>query len=119
MAGLSKLQKAYREFFKALMDEYGVKSPVQLKTADQRKEFFSRIKKEWPKAKAKIQEIALRTEIRIMIKEVLNETTKSAGVKKVLQLMDKGYDYTAAVKKVSKEDKLDIKKLEKDLEPFI
>ena len=56
MAGLSKLQKAYREFFKALMDEYGIKSPVQLKTSEQRKEFFNRIKKEWPAAKKNIQE---------------------------------------------------------------
>ena len=71
----SKLQVAYREFFKALMDEFGVKSPVQLKTAEQRKEFFNRIKKEWPKAKAKIGEHYLRTEIRVMIKEVLNEKT--------------------------------------------
>jgi hypothetical protein len=68
---LSKLQQAYREFFKALMDEYGVKSPVELK--DKRSEFFNRIKKEWPAAKKKIKEGVLRQEIRDVIVEVLEE----------------------------------------------
>lgn len=68
---LSKLQTAYREFFKALMDEYGVKSPVELK--DKRSEFFNRIKKEWPAAKKKIKEGVLRQEIREIITEVLDE----------------------------------------------
>lgn len=66
---LSKLQIAYREFFKAMMDEYDVKSPVQL--GDKRSEFFSRIKKEWPAAKKKIQEGVLRKTIRNMISEIL------------------------------------------------
>lgn len=68
---LSKLQKAYREFFKAMMDEFGVKSPVELK--DKRSEFFNRIKKEWPTAKKKIKEGVLRQEIRDIIVETLNE----------------------------------------------
>jgi hypothetical protein len=68
---LSKLQKAYREFFKALMDEYGVKSPVELK--DKRSEFFNRIKKEWPAAKKKIKEGVLRQTIRNMITEILEK----------------------------------------------
>ena len=49
---LSKLQIAYREFFTNMMDEYGVKSPVQL--GNKRSEFFTRIKKEWPKERSKI-----------------------------------------------------------------
>ena len=68
---LSKLQQAYREFFKAMMDEFGVKSPVQL--GDKRSEFFNRIKAEWPAAKKKIKEGVLRQEIREMITEVLEE----------------------------------------------
>jgi len=68
---LSKLQQAYREFFKALMDEYEVKSPVQL--GDKRSEFFNRIKKEWPAAKKKIKEGVIRQEIREMIVEVLED----------------------------------------------
>ena len=72
---LSKLQKAYREFFSAMMDEYDVKSPVQL--GDKRSEFFNRIKKEWPKAKKAIKEGVLRQEIRAMITEVINEGTLS------------------------------------------
>jgi len=67
---LSKLQIAYREFFKALMDEFGVKSPVQL--GDKRSEFFNRVKKEWPAAKKKIQEGVLRQTIRNMIVEVMD-----------------------------------------------
>lgn len=70
-AKLSVLQTAYREFFKAMMDEYGVKSPVELK--DKRSEFFNRIKKEWPTAKKKIKEGVIRQEIRDMIVEVLEE----------------------------------------------
>jgi len=66
---LSKLQLAYREFFKALMAEYDVTSPVQL--GDKRSEFFNRVKKEWPAAKKKIQEGVLRQKIRSMIVEVL------------------------------------------------
>ena len=45
------------------------------------------------------------------------EKTKSA--KKVLQLMDDDYEYEDAIKKVSKEDKIDIKQLEKEVDPFI
>ena len=72
---LSKLQKAYREFFSAMMDEFDVKSPVQL--GDKSKEFFNRIKKEWPAAKKKIKEGVLRQEIRAMITEIISEGTLS------------------------------------------
>ena len=64
---LSKLQLAYREFFKAMMEEYGVTSPVQL--GDKRSEFFTRIKKEWPAAKRKIKEGYVRQVIRNLIVE--------------------------------------------------
>lgn len=67
---LSKLQLAYREFFKAKMAEFGIKSPVDLKTDDERKKFWNSIKKEWPAAKKKIQENTLRKYIRSIIKEV-------------------------------------------------
>ena len=76
---LSKLQQAYREFFKALMAEFDVKSPVQL--GDKSKEFFNRIKKEWPIAKKKIKEGVLRQEIRSMITEIINEAEESKQVK--------------------------------------
>lgn len=75
---LSKLQKAYREFFSAMMDEYDVKSPVQL--GDKRSEFFNRIKKEWPKAKKAIKEGILRQEIREMITEMISEAEESKQI---------------------------------------
>lgn len=78
MAELSTLQKAYREFFRALMDEYGISSPVQLKTAEKRKEFFNRIKSEWPAVKRSLKEHYLRLQIRKMIMEELNEAKKPA-----------------------------------------
>jgi len=52
-------------------------------------------------------------------KEYLEEAKKSKSASKVLQLMDKDMEYVDAVKKVSKEDNIPIKKLEKELEPFI
>ncbi len=45
---------------------------------------------------------------------------KSNAAKKVLQLMDKDYSYTEALKKTLNEDKrLDKKKLEKELDKYI
>ena len=61
------------------MDEYGITSPVQLKTADQRKEFFNKIKNEWPKAKRQIKEHYLRLHIRKMITEELKSYTLKKG----------------------------------------
>ena len=68
---LSKLQSAYQEFFRAKMEEFGVKSPVELKGDDKRKEFWNSIKKEWPKAKKQIKEGVLRQTIRYIIEEQL------------------------------------------------
>ena len=70
---LSKLQQAYREFFLAKMEEFGVKSPVELRTDEKRKEFWNSIKKEWPAAKRAINEGVLRKEIRKAIAEVLED----------------------------------------------
>ena len=43
---LSILQKAYKEFFLAMLDEYKVSSPAQL-SKEQKSIFFIRIKTEW------------------------------------------------------------------------
>jgi hypothetical protein len=43
---------AYQEFFKSMLQKYGVKSPMQLK-GDQRKKFFSELKTGWAKQKNK------------------------------------------------------------------
>ena len=50
---LSKLQKAYQKFFKEKLEDYDVKSPAALDKENMSK-FFSEIKTEWPKEKAKI-----------------------------------------------------------------
>jgi hypothetical protein len=50
---LSFLQKAYREFFHALLHEYDAKSPAQL-TKELKSEFFTRIKNEWKLKKAEL-----------------------------------------------------------------
>ena len=49
----SEAQDAYREFFRAKLEEFGAKSPAEL-SEDQKKEFFNQIKAEWPDAKAEM-----------------------------------------------------------------
>ena len=48
---LSILQKAFRDFFLAMLDEYDVNSPAQL-TKAKKSAFFTRIKEEWKVKKA-------------------------------------------------------------------
>lgn len=50
---LSMLQKAYREFFLGMLDEYEVDSPAKL-SHEQKREFFTRIKQGWKEKKAEI-----------------------------------------------------------------
>lgn len=47
------LQKAYREFFLGMLDEYEVDSPAKL-SHEQKREFFTRIKQGWKEKKAEI-----------------------------------------------------------------
>lgn len=67
----SVLQKKYAEFFRSKMEEFGVKSPVELKTTEERKRFWNSIKDEWPEAKKKIKEGHFRQTIRNIIAEEL------------------------------------------------
>ena len=62
----SEAQDAYREFFRAKLEEFGAKSPAEL-SEDQKKDFFNQIKAEWPDAKA----------------EMLNESKESDEANKV------------------------------------
>lgn len=80
----SPLQKAYAEFFRSKMEEFGVKSPVELKTTEERKKFWNSIKNEWPEAKKKIKEGYFRQTIRKLISEVLIEETSSQEMKNYL-----------------------------------
>lgn len=47
---LSNLQQEYREFFKFMLDCYGVKSPSKL-SDENKKEFFNNVNKYWTKGK--------------------------------------------------------------------
>lgn len=53
---LSLLQKAYKEFFLAMLEEYNVASPAKL-TREQKREFFTRIKNEWKLRKADLLKV--------------------------------------------------------------
>jgi len=67
---LSPLQKAYSEFFFAMLDEYEVKSPASL-SKEKKTEFFNRIKKEWPKAKRGVKQETREDKVREVIREEL------------------------------------------------
>jgi len=45
---LSDLQIAYRDYFKALLDEFDVDSPTEL-NSDEKKKFFDKVKAGWKK----------------------------------------------------------------------
>lgn len=66
---LSTLQKKYSDFFFDMLDQFDVKSPAQL-SSDKKKEFFNRIKKEWPKEKRKTTNEG-KIEIRDIIREIV------------------------------------------------
>lgn len=53
---LSLLQKAYKEFFLAILAEYNVDSPAKL-TKEQKSIFFTRIKNEWKLKKADLLKV--------------------------------------------------------------
>jgi len=47
---LSDTQKAYREYFQKILDEFDAKSPADLSEEDKKK-FFSKVKEGWDKEK--------------------------------------------------------------------
>jgi hypothetical protein len=48
---LSELQKEYADFFRGKLNLYGVKSPAELKTKENKSKFFTEIKQDWAKVK--------------------------------------------------------------------
>jgi hypothetical protein len=48
---LSELQKEYRHFFLGKLKLYGVKSPAELKSKENKSKFFTEIKQDWAKIK--------------------------------------------------------------------
>jgi hypothetical protein len=53
---LSALQVEYREYFKFMLDCYGVKSPAKL-SDDKKKEFFDNVNKYWVKGKGATKDL--------------------------------------------------------------
>jgi uncharacterized short protein YbdD (DUF466 family) len=73
---LSPLQKAYREFFRYMLDKYGVNSPKSL-SEEKKKEFFDEIQNSWIKGTGLTQ--AMQKE---MEEAVEGETKKEEEPKK-------------------------------------
>lgn len=86
----SEVQDAYREFFRAKLEEFGAKSPAEL-SEDQKKDFFNQIKAEWPDAKA----------------EMLNESKESDEANKVA--FARAYADCNDIKKIQKIDEILLK----------
>jgi len=53
---LSALQEEYREYFKCILDCYGVKSPAKL-SEEKKKEFFDNVAKYWTKGKGATKDL--------------------------------------------------------------
>jgi len=53
---LSPLQEEYREYFKCILDCYGVKSPAKL-SEEKKKEFFDNVNKYWTKGKGATKDL--------------------------------------------------------------
>jgi len=53
---MSPLQEEYREYFKYILDCYGVKSPAKL-SDEKKKEFFDNINKYWTKGKGATKDL--------------------------------------------------------------
>jgi len=53
---LSPLQEEYREYFKCILDCYGVKSPSKL-SDEKKKEFFDNVNKYWTKGKGATKDL--------------------------------------------------------------
>ena len=68
---LSELQKEYRDFFLGRLKLYGVKSPAELKTKENKSKFFTEIKQDWVKVK-----LAKKQKQEIEKRQVHNVTTE-------------------------------------------
>ena len=91
---LSPLQKAYSEFFFAMMDEFDVTSPSKI-SDEKKKEFFNRIKKEWPAAKRKVtQEGTEKDSIRNIIREIILDELAN---RELLTTLAKDRDFDKAI----------------------
>ncbi|MBK7098274.1 MAG: hypothetical protein IPH58_07870 [Sphingobacteriales bacterium] len=75
---LSELQKEYRGFFLGKLSLYGVKSPAELKTKENKSKFFTEIKEDWAKYKLKKQQLKEVKKERITLgKETVGDYKKA------------------------------------------
>lgn len=79
----SEVQDAYREFFRAKLEEFGAKSPAEL-SEDQKKDFFNQIKAEWPDAKEEL----LNESVSNMVGSIFANYFAKAEDKKKSQVAD-------------------------------
>lgn len=77
---LSELQKEYRDFFLGKLKLYGVNSPAELKTKENKSKFFTEIKQDWAKVKLAKKKEAEKRQIQTTTTE--NEIVKIPTVKK-------------------------------------
>ena len=80
---LSPLQKEYREFFRLMLDKYGVTSPAKL-SEKKKKEFFNEISKKWEKG------VGPRIDLDEFEEEIEEDNVKeSKSISKVLPIHPK------------------------------
>lgn len=79
----SEAQDAYREFFRAKLEEFGVKSPAEL-SEDKKKEFFNTIKTVWPEVKEEM----LNESVSNMVGTIFANYFAKADDKKKSQVAD-------------------------------
>lgn len=81
---LSELQKEYRDFFLGKLKLYGVNSPAELKTKENKSKFFTEIKQDWAKVKLAKKKEAEKRQIQTTTteKEIVKKTTAETDAPK-------------------------------------
>lgn len=80
---LSELQKEYRDFFLGKLKLYGVNSPAELKTKENKSKFFTEIKQDWAKVKLAKKQKQETEKRQIQTATTEKEISKIPAVKKI------------------------------------
>lgn len=80
---LSELQKEYRDFFLGKLKLYGVNSPAELKTKENKSKFFTEIKQDWAKVKLAKKQKQETEKRQIQTATTEKEISKIPTVKKI------------------------------------
>lgn len=86
---LSELQKEYRDFFLGKLKLYGVNSPAELKTKENKSRFFTEIKQDWTKVKLAKKQKKEAEKIKIQTTEKEIPTVKKITIETVSQNLKK------------------------------